>query len=76
MHRWRSEGKGKIRLVFSSTGKAIFLTSLTTMFAFGSLMFSAFPGWGMFGGSLFLGVAACFLTTVIILPGILGLIEK
>jgi len=30
----------------------------------------------MFGGSLFLGVAACFLTTVIILPGILGVIER
>ncbi len=76
MHRWKSERKGKIRTVFSSTGKAIFLTSLTTMFAFGSLIFSAFPGWGQFGGALFLGVAACFLTTVIILPGILGIIEK
>jgi predicted RND superfamily exporter protein len=43
MHRWRSEGKGKIRIVFSSTGKAILLTSLTTMFAFGSLIFSASP---------------------------------
>jgi predicted RND superfamily exporter protein len=76
MHRWRHEGYGKIRVVFSSTGKAIFLTSLTTMFAFGSLMFSAFPAFGQFGGALFLGVAACFLTTAIILPGILGLIER
>jgi predicted RND superfamily exporter protein len=76
MHRWRHEGNGKIRVVFSSTGKAIFLTSLTTMFAFGSLVFSAFPAFGQFGGALFLGVAACFLTTVIILPGILGLIER
>jgi predicted RND superfamily exporter protein len=75
LHRWRNEGKGKIRTVFSSTGKAIFLTSLTTMFAFGSLLFSAFPAWGQFGGALFLGVGACFLTTVIILPGILGIIE-
>ena len=76
MHRWRHEGHGKIRVVFSSTGKAIFLTSLTTMFAFGSLMFSAFPAFGQFGGALFIGVAACFLTTTIILPGILGLIER
>jgi len=76
MHRWRSEGTGKIRTVFSSTGKAIFLTSLTTMFAFGSLIFSAFPAWGQFGGALFLGVGACFLTTVIFLPGILGIIEE
>ncbi len=76
MHRWRHEGNGRIRVVFSSTGKAIFLTSLTTMFAFGSLVFSAFPAFGQFGGALFLGVAACFLTTVIILPGILGLIDR
>ena len=76
MHRWRHEGKGKIRTVFSSTGKAILLTSLTTMFAFGSLVFSIFRGWASFGGALFLGVGACFLTTVFILPGILGLIER
>ena len=76
MHRWRHEGPGNIRVVFSSTGKAIFLTSLTTMFAFGSLMFSAFPAFGQFGGALFIGVAACFLTSVIILPGIIGLIER
>jgi predicted RND superfamily exporter protein len=76
MHRWRHEGQGKIMTVYSSTGKAILLTSLTTMLAFGSLMFSVFPAWGQFGGALFLGVAACFLTSVIILPGILGFIER
>jgi predicted RND superfamily exporter protein len=76
LHRWKHEGPGKIRVVFASTGKAILLTSLTTMFAFGSLMFSAFPAFGQFGGALFLGVAACFLTTAIILPGILGYIER
>jgi predicted RND superfamily exporter protein len=76
MHRWRHEGKGKIGTVFSSTGKAIFLTSLTTMFAFGSLVFSIFRGWASFGATLFLGVGACFLTTVFILPGIIGLVER
>jgi predicted RND superfamily exporter protein len=76
MHRWKHEGKGKIRTVFSSTGKAIFLTSLTTMFAFGSLVFSIFRGWASFGAALFLGVGACFLTTVFILPGIIGLVER
>ncbi|MGD8536169.1 MAG: MMPL family transporter [Candidatus Aminicenantes bacterium] len=76
MHRWRIEGNGRIRTVYSSTGKAILLTSLTTMFAFGSLMFSVMPGFGMFGGALFLGVGACFLTTAIVLPGILGIIDR
>ncbi len=76
LHRWRHEGKGQIWTVFSSTGKAIFLTSLTTMIAFGSLVFSIWRGFGQLGGALFLGVGACFLTTVIILPGIFGLIER
>jgi predicted RND superfamily exporter protein len=76
VHRWRIEGKGKTRTVFSSTGKAILLTSLTTMLAFGSLIFSVWRGFGQLGGALFLGVGACFLTTVIVLSGIIGLAER
>ena len=76
MHRWKHEGRGKIRNVYSSTGKAILLTSLTTMFAFGSLIFSAFPAFGQFGAALFLGVAACFLTSILILPGIIAVVER
>lgn len=76
VHRWLHEGKGKIRIIFSSTGKAILLTSLTTMLAFGSLVFSIWRGFAHLGGALFIGVGACFLTTVLILPGILGVIER
>lgn len=76
MHRWHNEGHGKLRVVYSSTGRAILLTSLTTMLAFGSMIFSVFPAWAWFGESLFVGVGACFLTTAIILPGILGWIER
>jgi predicted RND superfamily exporter protein len=76
VHRWRHEGKGKIRVVFSSTGKAILLTSLTTMLAFGSLVFSIWRGFGHLGGALFLGVGACFLTTVLGLSGLIGLAER
>ncbi|MCK4344552.1 MAG: MMPL family transporter [Bacteroidales bacterium] len=76
VHRWLIEGKGKIQIVFASTGKAILLTSLTTMLAFGSLIFSVWRGFGQLGGALFVGVGACFLTTVIIVPGIMGIIEK
>ncbi|MBN1352758.1 MMPL family transporter [candidate division KSB1 bacterium] len=76
IHRWQIEGAGKINTVFSSTGKAILLTSLTTMLAFGSLIFSIWRGFGQLGAALFVGVAACFLTTVIVLPGIMGWIES
>lgn len=76
VHRWIHEGQGKIHTVFSSTGKAILLTSLTTMLAFGSLIFSIWRGFGHLGGALLVGVGACFLTTVIILSGIIGVIER
>jgi predicted RND superfamily exporter protein len=76
VHRWRHEGQGKIFTVFASTGKAILLTSLTTMLAFGSLVFSIWRGFGHLGGALFIGVGACFLSTVFILPGIIGIVER
>jgi predicted RND superfamily exporter protein len=76
VHRWKHEGKRKINTVFSSTGKAILLTSLTTMLAFGSLVFSIWRGFGHLGGALFIGVGACFLATVFILPGIIGFFER
>ena len=76
MHRYRIEGKGQIRTVVSSTGKAILVTSLTTMAGFGSLLIAKYRGLGSLGMLLALGVAACFITTILILPPLLGWIEK
>ncbi len=76
LHRWQTEGMGKINVVYAGTGKAIFLTSLTTMLAFGSLMFSVWPGFASLGSAMFIGVGACFLTTVLVLTGILGWYER
>jgi len=76
VHRWRIEGNKKVKQIFASTGKAIFLTSITTMLAFGSLVFSIYRGFGSLGGAMFIGVGACFLTTAIILSGIIGWLER
>ena len=76
VHRYIEEGKGHLRTIFASTGKAILLTSLTTMLAFGSLVFSIWRGFGQLGGALFLGVGACFLTTVVFLSGIIGFLDR
>jgi len=46
------------------------------MLAFGSLVFSIWRGFGSLGGAMFIRVGACFLSTVIILSGIIGLIER
>jgi len=76
VHRWRSEEKGKVNKIFASTGKAILLSALTTMLAFGSLIFSIWRGFGSLGGAMFIGVGACFLSTVVILSGIIGFLER
>ncbi len=76
LHRYRVEGPGKIKTVFTSTGKAVMLTSLTTMLAFGSLIFATYRGLGSMGSALFIGVGTCFLTSIFILPALLKLAEK
>lgn len=76
IHRWRLEGPRSAFTTLASTGKAIFLASLTTILAFGSMMFSPFRGYASLSYALIFGVGACFLTTVIILPAFMGLIDK
>ena len=76
IHRWRLEGPRSAYIVLSSTGKAVLLTSLTTMLAFGSMMFSPFRGYASLSYALIFGVGACFLTTAIIVPAIMGLVDR
>ena len=76
VHRWRIEGSKKVNKIFASTGKAILLSAITTMLAFGSLIFSIWRGFGSLGAAMFIGVGACFLSTVIILSGIIGFLER
>ncbi len=73
LHRYQIEGKLAIHKVYKSTGKAVIITSLTTMLSFGSLVFATYRGYGSLGIALFIGVGACLLTTILILPPILGL---
>jgi predicted RND superfamily exporter protein len=73
LHRYKYEGFDKTPLVLRSTGKAIMLTSLTTMAGFGTLMFGGFPGYQSLGTLLAVGVASCFVTTVLFIPAIISL---
>jgi predicted RND superfamily exporter protein len=77
IHRYRIEGGGgKIDKVFSTTGRAILLTSLTTIAAFGSFLFSLYRGLSTTGIILSIGIAVCFVTSVCFLPALLRLAEK
>ena len=76
VHRWRLEGPRSASIVLSSTGKAVLLTSLTTILAFGSMMFSPFRGYASLSYALIFGVGACFLTTMIIVSAFMGIVDK
>jgi predicted RND superfamily exporter protein len=76
LHRYRIEGLTKTPIVLKSTGKAIMLTSITTMVGFGSLMLAKYRGFGSLGSLLVLGVFACFMTTVLLLPSVIGMITR
>lgn len=76
LHRYRVEGLRRTPVVLKSTGKAILLTSLTTMVGFGSLIIARHRGFVGLGALLALGVGACFLTTVLFLPAIISLMLR
>jgi len=76
LHRYRREGKLSIPLVLKFTGRAILLTSLTTMIGFGSMGLASHRGTASMGQVLFLGVGACFLSSAFVLPAIITVIEK
>jgi predicted RND superfamily exporter protein len=76
LHRYKYEGFDKTPLVLRSTGKAILLTSLTTIAGFGTLAFGGYPAYRSLGLLLAIGVAACFVTTVLFIPAIVSLMSK
>ncbi|MBD3319674.1 MAG: MMPL family transporter, partial [Chitinivibrionales bacterium] len=76
LHRYRIEGRGSIPLVLKYTGRAILLTSLTTMFGFGSMGLASHRGIAGLGQTLFFGVGACFLSSVFVLPAVITVWER
>ena len=79
LHRFRSEkgsGIDRVNRSFSFVGRAILLTSLTTMIGFGSIAFYTMEGMASFGRALFMGVGACFLATLFVLPPVLRIFTK
>ncbi|MEN8907553.1 MAG: MMPL family transporter, partial [Clostridiales bacterium] len=67
LHHYKS-GEKNINRVFSVVGRAILLTTLTTMFGFGSLNFSSYVGIASLGQVLFIGVFYAFIMTMVVLP--------
>ncbi len=76
LHRYHLEGRGSVPVILKYTGRAILLTSLTTMIGFGSMAFATMRGTASMGLVLVLGVGACFLSSAIVLPALIAIYEK
>jgi len=78
LHRYREEGgegHDRVSNSFRLVGKAILLTSITTMIAFGSVGFYEMRGMASFGHVLFMGVGTCFLATIFTLPALIRIVH-
>jgi predicted RND superfamily exporter protein len=74
VHRYREEGDvgGAVKY----TGRAVIMTSLTTMVGFGSLSTSHFPALSSLGKLSIMGIGSCLLTSLLLLPSLLEVIHK
>jgi uncharacterized protein len=71
--RYREDGK--LSIFAGSTGKAIIMSSLTSLFGFSSLLISEFRGMWDIGELMSLGIAIGLVTSIFILPQILALLK-
>jgi len=69
-HRYRVEQE--ITTVYRYTGKGVLLSALTTMIGFGSLgLIGTFGSISSMGVILFVGLAACLIAALVVLPALL-----
>ncbi len=58
------------------TGRAVVLSSLTTIVGFGSISLSHYPGLKSMGYVAIIGISACMIASIIVLPAIFSIIQR
>jgi uncharacterized protein len=58
----------KIEKILRSTGKAVLLSTITTVIGFGSLMLSSMSPMVMFGFGCAIGILLCFISAIVLVP--------
>ena len=59
---------GRVEKTLRLTGKAVFLSTVTTVIGFGSLMLSSMPPIVSFGFGCVMGILFCFISATILVP--------
>jgi predicted RND superfamily exporter protein len=73
---YRQLDHGDMLQPMSRTGRAVVLTSLTTLVGFGSISLSHYPGLKSMGYVAVIGISACLFASVIVLPAIFSIMRK
>lgn len=76
MHRYFKEKENNWDIILQFTGKAILLTSATTIIGFGSLSFTTHRGMSSLGIIMSIGVVSCLYTSIVFLPSVLQTLCK
>ena len=74
-HRYLEEGTGSLAKVLRRTGRAITMTTLTTIVGYSGLILARHPGLNSIGKLAVIGIAATFATAVVALPSLLQVLE-
>jgi len=75
IHRYLEKKPKGVEDAIHHTGRAVVMTSLTTMVGFGSLVFAQYRGLATMGGLALLGVGLCLIASLTILPALLKITE-
>ncbi|MEM6600180.1 MAG: MMPL family transporter [Verrucomicrobiota bacterium] len=72
----RHREDGAVKLFSSSTGKAILLSAMTTIIGFSSMMTGDYVGLRSLGLVMTIGIFFCFLSSSLVLPQLLVLLDR
>jgi hypothetical protein len=72
---YRRRDQGNMLEGMTKTGRAVVLTSLTTLVGFGSLSLSHYPGLRSMGYVAVIGISACLFASIIVLPAIFSILK-
>ncbi|WP_369833127.1 MMPL family transporter [Geobacter sp. DSM 9736] len=76
VNRYRREDETPVQVIYSSTGIGVLLNTLTIMASFGALMVAHHRGVFSIGAAMSLGMLACQVAFVLVLPAVLTLFGK
>jgi len=81
MHRWRQSaeshgGVANLDEMIRGTGAAMLMASLTTATGFAALLLGEYGGMRTLGLTMTIGIGACLLTSLLVLPAVLVLLKK